>query len=324
MGIISTIKSFFSKHHGKFNATELFKQADATAEYITIVLDAFNNQVYRDAFSAVVTATDARSGKRLFLTGAIYDYVTDTLPPMWTRIQRKDPLAPLIAVMGTIINDLNDIKANYKTFFGSEEIDSEELTTVNALIAGYIQKASYFQDWLGAEVFIFNTYTVDGKPMYPDNPAHVSSYAVGVVKKKAPYVKEMFKEILSRRKGATILSLIDSMRNRGSDVAVKEGSADISQYAEDNSFTPAEVDYIRAGFINPLMWFTKVQAVRAHKRYELNKELREFIKIRIAMAEQAQSGLDPESPEYHKYETICKRYLDKIAKLDKEINQYEI
>lgn len=324
MSILESIKNFFSKQTGSFNSVELFKQADAVAESLQIVLDATTVEVFRHDLSIIFAVVDTNHTRRLFMSAASYDYVCEHISNQWERIRRKDVLAPLVAVIGTVALDLRDITSNYGHFFEGDDIDPENLKLSNLLIAGYIEKAQLLSDWIMGIIFIHNKYTAQGKPVYPNDPYNPAKYLTTRIQNTAPYVQEMFTEILSRKKTDTLLTLLRKLNERGSDVKVKSGGLDITSYAEDKSFTPVELSYTRIGMLNPLMSFAKWRAVRARSLYERNKELREYIKIRIAFLEQEQAGLSKDDPQYLHYEKVCKNYLDRISVLDKEIAKYEI
>lgn len=324
MNVIKTVKDFFAIKKDKVsNTTYLFKTADMTSEALGNLLEALQNPAFSQSLISVLNVRSRPNGPRTYLTGAAYEHYLKHLPPQWKKLEERRPLCSIIAITGTMISDLRDLMAHFRDWFSEENIKDEDVRLSNLIIAGYIESCYRFCNWL-QWMFIARDHFNRTGGKVKDDEYSPAKYIAKSIENALPTVFKVEEEILYRRSKTSFSTILIAMRNSNKDVSIKSDGIDITTYADDSSYSKVELEYTAVGLVNPFMSAARHIAQWQRDNYEKNRDLREWISMRIALVEQQQNGMDPNSPEYKKAEAIMKKYLDQISHLDAKIKKYEI
>ncbi len=243
-------------------------------------------------------------------------YFLSFLNPNSRTVEKGIFLGSIISQLDIIDRDLTLIANNIKTIL---IIDSpEQMKVTQAYVFGYLKLAQQTVDYLTGATFMLNLPENSAAPLY-----HVRN-----LDRIGQSVADFVNHLVSRGSG-TIIDTINRIKQQQADIILSDGEQAISNYGNDVDYAlnrTGVANFVgvtsRGLTLNPFLIFGNLAIKIAEAKNQRRLLDREWYAIKIKLLALEMAKQDQNSPEYLELKKRLDFYTNKIAEVDRKIEDY--
>lgn len=289
----------------------------------------------RDFLSSTIDALDVFSDKEINQLREQYYSINrkgidkyDTYPivlDMQKELHGKAGLFERARCFGSIlktakamIDIVNEIDKNVKMLVGESAtitIDGAKITDI--VMMGILREIDIFINYSGYLWEYFCLVLNQGGQQIPYRAQYLIEHQEAFF--------AIMENVCDKAGNYSFLKEVDTIKRKNADLVLYNNGSSFLPFLNRHNYTADDELHIQHGIIglNIFAWIVSKWENWKYAQYKKTQKHREWLKQEEFMLKQKLNNVDPSSPEYKKTQQYIEAYSNEIAKLDKEIADYE-
>jgi hypothetical protein len=252
-------------------------------------------------------------------TKDIYTYILKNLVRDANIAETTSMFSVIFAVNKVYIGVLNEIEKNLDKIMENDTIDMFNSRVSHVAVFGILQESEIFG--------IFTTYLYRQISIIASNAKHASKiqkYRSDYMLKTVNDYVTILNTIFSKTGKYNFMHELDKIKRTNLNTKIYSDNMPFTDITNESDFTNSNIFHLNFGIrgFSVFNWLGTWYIDWKHKKYEKNKDLKEWMEAHNALLKLELSNVSEDSPEYQRQLKIIDYWDDKISKLDRDINEY--